>query len=322
MHTCNKQIQQEKKKSCLISIIFKQTLALTLKWIGHFTSRVNNSELLDDLHYWITVSYWDCFANVEHAHAHRRERMSLIANTSSHPRFPQGCFFFFLFFESQAASEGDAAVATGCTTLPLPSCLDTHRSPQHRCRTLKFPKSRLGSRLKSLNTVRYPCLLPYPHTSPDVYEDHIWNRPKTVMVPKVSPVLPHVAKLLALAGKTCKMRRASCVAEIFFFPSGHLNAAAAVSLSVVLNQPPVQHQGQKLSGTSALRLLRISNPGNSLRCVLHKLLSNCSRIISVGGSTASETPAQCSENGNIQTSEPIGRSLAVPVLQDVLAQLS
>lgn len=107
------------------------------------------------------------------------------------------------------------------------------------------------------------------------------------------------------------MHRASL--RFSFFPGGHLNAAAAVSLSVVLNQPPVQHQGQRPSRTSAPRLLRISNPGNSLRCVLHKLLSTCSRIISVGGSTASETPARCLENGNIQTYrvvlEPIGRSL-------------
>lgn len=96
-----------------------------------------------------------------------------------------------------------------------------------------------------------------------------------------------------------------------FFPGGHLNAAAAVSLSVVLNQPPVQHQGQRPSRTSALRLLRISDPDVSLRCALHKLLSNCSTIISVVGSTG--TPAQCLENGNVQTyrlfSEPIGRSL-------------
>lgn len=206
------------------------------------------------------------------------------------------------FFESQAASAGDSAMATDCANSPLPSCLDTHRSPQHRSLTLKSPKSRLGSRFRSLNTVRYPCvrLLPYLHTSPDFCEDHIWNRPKTVMAPKASPVLPHVAKILALAGRTCKDEMCIvCSWDFLFFRGGHLNAAAAVSLSVVLNQPPVQHQGQKPSRTSALRLLRISNPGNSLPCALHKLLSNCSRFIFVGGSTASDTPAQCLENGTM-----------------------
>lgn len=140
-----------------------------------------------------------------------------------------------------------------------------------------------------MNSIRSPCLrlLPYPHASRDVYEDHIWNRPKTVMVLNVSPVMPHVSQPLALAGRTGQMRCGSCVAEIFLFsPCGHLNATAAVSLSVVLNQPPVQHQGQKPSRTSALRLLRISNPANSPRCVLHKLLSNSSRT--AGGATASE----------------------------------
>lgn len=134
------------------------------------------------------------------------------------------------------------------------------------------------------------------------------------MAPEVSPVLPTSQSFWLEQAEHARwdVRRVSL--RFSFFPGGHLNAAAAVSLSMVLNQPPVQHQGQKPSRTSALRLLRISNPGVSLRCALHELLSNCSTITSVVESTAClDTPAQCLENGNIQTyrviSEPIGRFL-------------
>lgn len=132
------------------------------------------------------------------------------------------------------------------------------------------------------------------------------------MVPKVSPVLPQVAKLLALAGRTmldemCIVRRW----DFLFFPVGtwtqQLQCLCPWSwISRLFSTKDRDRAGRPLHACCA-------SPGNSLRCVLHKLLSTCSRIISVGGSTASETPAQCLENGNIQTYrvvlEPIGRSL-------------
>lgn len=120
--------------------------------------------------------------------------MSLIANASSRSSIPTRVGFFF---ESQAASAGDAAMATGCANPPLPDRLVPVR-----------------------------------------------NRPKTVMVPNVSPVPPHLAKPLAPAGRTCRMRRARRVPEISRAPEGSSCSVSARGPESAACSAPRTESGQ------------------------------------------------------------------------------
>lgn len=147
---------KSKRNHVLYRLYLSRHSHYPLKWICHFTLRVSNPQLSDEAvsimdHGLLLGLFCECWTR-----AYTQTRARADVNNCQSVLTPldsqKGLFFLELGRVWRRCRYGN-----GLWEFASPKL-----SRQHRCLTLKFPKSRHGSRLKCLNTVRYPCVRPLP----------------------------------------------------------------------------------------------------------------------------------------------------------------